>query len=345
MKFTIMGFSQKKMVEYGLDLSDLLILRYIIDLKECPKIYYEAINDQLYYWIRYDRLLEYLPGLGFGKRQLSRKFKGLTDKGILKQYIKKENGTFSLYALGGLAYELLSKERNTSEEDFFGGDEIIDEPQEEILEEPQEEILEEPEGITEEIKEEIIEELKVAQEILKDKPKKRTVRVAAGYDELTTEKEKKPRKRKSTNHNSKPLNTWNVKDFLNYFNDRYNEKTNLGFRTFNRKEEEYLRTLISARDNNELIKDYMDTFIESNDFKTKDIYNFCLSKTQSKLDNQKIKIKKDNELDLTSDTARMILKLIKKGTYMGPDDCKYLKAVKDDPSILDQFNEEWFSIV
>jgi hypothetical protein len=338
MKFTIMGFNQKKIVEYGLDLSDLLILRYVIDLKECPKIYSEAINSQLYYWVRYDRLLEYLPVLNIGKIQLGRKFKGLTDKGILKQHIKKENGTFSLYALGEVVDELSSKEGNTSEEDFFE-EEILEEPQEEILEE---EILKEPE---EEIKEEIIEELKVAQEILKDKPKKRTVRVAAGYDELTTEKEKKPRKRKSTNHNSKPLNTWNVKDFLNYFNDRYNEKTNLGFRTFNRKEEEYLRTLISARDNNELIKDYMDTFIESNDFKTKDIYNFCLSKTQSKLDNQKIKIKKDNELDLTSDTARMILKLIKKGTYMGPDDCKYLKAVKDDPSILDQFNEEWFSIV
>lgn len=99
MKYTIMGFSQKKLIEFGLDLTDTLILRWFVDFKDTNKMYSEIVRNDKFYWIKYEALLLDIPILNIKKVALGRRLKNLSEKKILKQYIKKIGGVYTMYAL------------------------------------------------------------------------------------------------------------------------------------------------------------------------------------------------------------------------------------------------------
>ncbi len=61
MKYTIEGFSQEKLVELNLDLTDAVILRWFVDLKDSGKMYSEIKENDKYYWLKYDAVIEDLP--------------------------------------------------------------------------------------------------------------------------------------------------------------------------------------------------------------------------------------------------------------------------------------------
>lgn len=107
MKFTIMGFSQEKMIEFKMDLTDALILRWFVDFKDTGKMYSEVIEKDKFYWVNYkDGLLKDIPIINIDKVSIGRRMKKMSENGILKQYIKKEGGTFTMYCLGD-KYSLL----------------------------------------------------------------------------------------------------------------------------------------------------------------------------------------------------------------------------------------------
>ena len=82
MKYTIEGFSQEKAIELGLDLEDLLILRWIVDFS--PKMSKQVIEGKEYFWVKYQALLQDIPILNFkSKDRLYRKMKSLVNKNIL----------------------------------------------------------------------------------------------------------------------------------------------------------------------------------------------------------------------------------------------------------------------
>lgn len=107
MKYTIMGFNQEKLIKLGLDVTDALILRWFIDFKDTGKMYTEVIDDDYYYWIKYDNLLKDIPIINIKKVALGRRLKKMTETKVLKQYIKKEGGTYSMYSIGNKYIELL----------------------------------------------------------------------------------------------------------------------------------------------------------------------------------------------------------------------------------------------
>ena len=107
MKFNINGFSQEKLLEFKLDNDDSLILRWFIDFKDTGKMYSEIINEDKFYWLKYDRLIEDMPILKIKKDTLYRKLKYMAEIGILKRYTKKEKGTFSFYSVGHKYIELI----------------------------------------------------------------------------------------------------------------------------------------------------------------------------------------------------------------------------------------------
>ncbi len=111
MKYTIEGFSQEKAIELGLDLEDLLILRWIVDFS--PKMSKQVIEGKEYFWVKYQALLQDIPILNFkSKDRLYRKMKSLVNKNILlHKNIKNTNGNFSYYAIGD-SYSLLIGEDN-----------------------------------------------------------------------------------------------------------------------------------------------------------------------------------------------------------------------------------------
>lgn len=109
MKFTYMGFSQKKLVEYGLDLIDAAILRYFIDFKDTGKMVLEIHEDKPFYWVKYETLLEDNPIFNINtKDTLRKRFKKLTDANILIHYHKKTGGSYSFYGVGENYAELIA---------------------------------------------------------------------------------------------------------------------------------------------------------------------------------------------------------------------------------------------
>ena len=109
MKYTIEGFNQEKAIEYGLDLTDLLILRWIVDFS--PKMSKEIIDGKEFFWIRYQALLDDMPILGFtSKDRLYRKLKEMSNKGILEhKSIRNKEGSFAYYTFGEIYQELIVK--------------------------------------------------------------------------------------------------------------------------------------------------------------------------------------------------------------------------------------------
>lgn len=109
MKYTIEGFSQEKAIEYGLDIEDLVILRWFVDF--CSRIPSKEIDGENFFWINYQAILTDMPILGFKtKDRLYRKLKNMVDKGVLThQNLKNSEGNFSYYGFGEKYQELVGK--------------------------------------------------------------------------------------------------------------------------------------------------------------------------------------------------------------------------------------------
>ncbi len=106
MQYSFLGFSVKKIMEFGLDIKDLAVLRYFDDFRESGRMNYETIEGEKYYWVSYQSFAKEMPYLGLEKRSIMARMLKLRDLGILNHYTKKEGGTFSYFKLGNKFYEL-----------------------------------------------------------------------------------------------------------------------------------------------------------------------------------------------------------------------------------------------
>ncbi|MDU4596491.1 DnaD domain protein [Clostridium botulinum] len=110
MKYTICGFSQEKLLEFNLDFTDALILRYFVDFKDTGDMVMEIHEGKPYYWLKYSALINEIPIIKIkSKDVLRRRLKKLEECGVLEFYLKKEGGTYSFYALGPNYPILISK--------------------------------------------------------------------------------------------------------------------------------------------------------------------------------------------------------------------------------------------
>lgn len=110
MKFTILGFSQEKMLEFGMDVKDALILRWIVDFYATNRMRKEIIQGKEYFWINYKMFLKDLPILLISKDMLYRRLKNLCKKNIMEHHtIKNIDGIFSYYRFGELYLHLIKR--------------------------------------------------------------------------------------------------------------------------------------------------------------------------------------------------------------------------------------------
>lgn len=106
MQYSFLGFSVKNIMEFGLDIKDLAILRYFDDFRESGRMNYETVEGEKYYWVSYQSFAKEMPYLGLEKRSIMARMLKLRDLGILNHYTKKEGGTFSYFKLDDKFYEL-----------------------------------------------------------------------------------------------------------------------------------------------------------------------------------------------------------------------------------------------
>lgn len=114
MKYTVEGFSQEKLVQYGLKHDDALILRWFLDFGSCGKmkrIVQENENHEknVYYWINYQAIIEELPCLDItSTKSIQLKFKKYVELGLLDKIVVSggSNGMQSFYAIKEKMLEL-----------------------------------------------------------------------------------------------------------------------------------------------------------------------------------------------------------------------------------------------
>lgn len=82
MKYTIHGFSQKKLVEAGLDNDDALILSVIRDMYSSKNMQFQIIDGERFIWIDQGYLLEQIPIIGT-QRKLKMRLKIYCEKELL----------------------------------------------------------------------------------------------------------------------------------------------------------------------------------------------------------------------------------------------------------------------
>lgn len=117
MKYTILGFSQEKLTEFGLDLKDAMILRWFVDFYHTGKMVEVFHDEKCYVWVKYQAIIDDLPILNITNREIiARHFSKLENCGLFEKYVKKQGGTFVCFKLIPEKYELLIDTRPKSRE-------------------------------------------------------------------------------------------------------------------------------------------------------------------------------------------------------------------------------------
>ena len=99
MKYTICGYNQNKLMEYGLDGNDVLLLRAVIDIysSSSEKLSYIFLDEEKYVWLTYKYISQEMPILG-SVRTIIRKIDNLIKKEILKKVVvNSKNGNAGTY--------------------------------------------------------------------------------------------------------------------------------------------------------------------------------------------------------------------------------------------------------
>ncbi|MEG0236565.1 hypothetical protein [Cetobacterium sp.] len=88
-KYTIGAVQQSKALEYDLDLKDAFILTYLKELTS-KKLIQKVIENNTYYWIDYEALIDYMPLLGISTAKvLGRRFAKYEELGFIKRHLHK----------------------------------------------------------------------------------------------------------------------------------------------------------------------------------------------------------------------------------------------------------------
>lgn len=116
MKYTIMDFKQENLLKFSLDLVDIAILRYFIDLVESKKLEIKKIDGKFYYWICYDDVMREFPIFNIKKCTVQARFFKLRDAGILTHKVVRDGGTYSYFGIGK-RYADIIEDMNLKSED------------------------------------------------------------------------------------------------------------------------------------------------------------------------------------------------------------------------------------
>lgn len=99
LEFCILGFSQEKAIEYGLDVGDLLVLRWFITKKNDRDSNAEECIEQdgcVYFRVCYEHLVEDFPIRKWSVKSLKKRFAKLVNREILKSTVYHGNIYYTL---------------------------------------------------------------------------------------------------------------------------------------------------------------------------------------------------------------------------------------------------------
>lgn len=114
MKYTIEGFSQKKLIDMRLDVSDALILRWFMDFSATGSMK-SVINDgKTYFLVRYEGIIRDIPLLGISSTKgIANRFNKYVELGLMERLIRRggNNSGCSIYFMATQKLLFLSYEK------------------------------------------------------------------------------------------------------------------------------------------------------------------------------------------------------------------------------------------
>jgi hypothetical protein len=120
MKYTIEGLSQKKLIEWGLDATDAVIIRWFADWCLSGTMEEVHVDSRRYHWLDYSHLAEELPCLGIESPDaVARRFKKYVGCGLMAIHLRrfKTGGSRAYYQLVSEKWTELHREEKKDRDD------------------------------------------------------------------------------------------------------------------------------------------------------------------------------------------------------------------------------------
>lgn len=121
MRYSVLGFSQRALLEHHLGLDEALILRWFCDFDGSDRMKTFLVDGKAYAWVDYTKLLTDLPIAGSSTKTLARKLQALMDCGILERtVIQSQGGKVSAYRLLPEFETLVNDSSQKADEEAIG---------------------------------------------------------------------------------------------------------------------------------------------------------------------------------------------------------------------------------
>lgn len=118
MRYTVMGFNQEQAVEYGLSLTDLILLDYIWRANGSPRMKHITDDEEMpYVWLNHTKLHEDLPILKMTEGTLKNTLSRLKKEGFIQSMTIAEGtrGSRTYYTITDKTYEMQNTNDNTND--------------------------------------------------------------------------------------------------------------------------------------------------------------------------------------------------------------------------------------
>lgn len=109
MKYTIEGLSQAKLLEWGLDSVDAVILRWFADFYHGSRMKVLQHDGKEYRWLQYQHVIDELPICGISDRDaMANRFRKYVRCGLMELKVWKVCGVFTYFRLVPAAWDELT---------------------------------------------------------------------------------------------------------------------------------------------------------------------------------------------------------------------------------------------
>ena len=91
--FNFSGFNTEEVLRYNIDDRDLHLLSYFYAIQGSDNMEFLNENFKIYYWVKFEKIMEDNPTLYVKKRTLDTMISNLCEKGLLEKIVKCQEGT------------------------------------------------------------------------------------------------------------------------------------------------------------------------------------------------------------------------------------------------------------
>jgi len=107
MRFSILGYSQRRLLDLGLGMDEAMLLRWFVEYQATGKMRSMVIGGKSFTWVNFTGVLSDIPVIGGSAKTISRRFDRLEAAGVMEHRTVREGGVYSYYRINEEVYTSL----------------------------------------------------------------------------------------------------------------------------------------------------------------------------------------------------------------------------------------------